>query len=324
MTGLQAALTVTMTLAGLAYGAHRLLLLGFRVSRQPPTTDPAALGLAFESVRFATRNGKTLSAWYLPAVSGAPAVVVMHGWGASAESLLPLGADLNRAGHAVLLPDARGHGASDPDSFSSMPRFAEDIEAGLDWIKARPGMGAARLAVVGHSVGGAAALLAASRRDDLDAVVSLSAFDHPERVMRTWLARAHIPYRPLGWLICRHVERVIGHRFDDIAPRATIGRVQCQVLIGHGSEDDLVPAEAAVSIHAGGDADRVRLLILPGYGHDRPTSFEHLGRTVVDFLAEAARRAEGSIGRACRPPNGSSQRAAGLPGGNDPGQGGFS
>jgi pimeloyl-ACP methyl ester carboxylesterase len=288
MNVFEALLLASLSLAGIAYAAHRLLLLGFRIPRGPVQTDPGDLGLGFEVGRITTINGKILSGWYLPSAPGAPATVVMHGWGASAESLLPLGAALNRAGHAVLLLNARGHGGSESDSFSSMPRFAEDIEAGLGWIKERPGAAPARLTVVGHSVGGAAALLAASRRDDLGAVVSLSAFDHPERVMRTWLARARIPYRPLGWMICRHVERVIGHRFDDIAPRTTIAHIRCPVLIGHGADDDLVPPEAAALIHAGGDPGRVRLMILPGYGHDRPVNFDHLGETVAAFLAEAA------------------------------------
>ncbi|SEH40393.1 alpha/beta hydrolase [Magnetospirillum fulvum] len=271
--------------AGLAGIAYLALLWSFRVPRIVSATDPAAFGCRFEAVRVPTVRSRSLFGWYLPAAPGAAAVAVIHGWGAGADSLLPLGASLNRAGYAVLLVDARSHGASDGDSFSSMPRFAEDLDSALDWLKARPGPPPSRLVVLGHSVGGAAALLCASRRDDLAAVVSLSAFDHPERVMQVYFDRAHIPYRPVGWLLNRIVERVIGHRFDDIAPLATIGRIRCPVLIGHGAEDELVPAAVAAAIAARGDPARVEVHILADSTHDRPASFDLLGEIIVAFLA---------------------------------------
>jgi len=65
----------------------------------------------------------------------------------------PVVPPLHKAGFAVLLLDARCHGRSDDDSFTSMPRFAEDIAAGLDWLKRQPGIAADQLALLGHSVG---------------------------------------------------------------------------------------------------------------------------------------------------------------------------
>lgn len=84
-------------------------------------------------------NGKTLFAWFVPApgTSKTPAVLVMHGWGANVGMMLPSVAPLVGAGLAVLLLDARCHGASGDEAFTSLPRFAQDIEVRLDWL-ARP------------------------------------------------------------------------------------------------------------------------------------------------------------------------------------------
>lgn len=277
-----AAVTGAATVAGLRWAVWR----GFRAPRLPVTSTPASFGLAHTDIAIPTANGKILAGWLVPAAAGAPLVVVMHGWGANAEIMLPLATALHRHGFAVLLVDARSHGRSDMDTFSSMPRFAEDLDAVLDWLAtggmARP----ARLALLGHSVGGAAALLCASRRSGVDAVVSLSAFDHPETVMRAYLARAHIPFRPFGWLVCRYVERVIGHRFDAIAPVATIRRVGCPVLVGHGAEDRLVPPDCARAIAAAA-ANPVELALLPGAGHEEPPSYEDLGTMLAAFLHRA-------------------------------------
>ena len=38
-------------------------------------------------------------------------------------------------GWSVLLPDARGHGLSEADTHSSLPRFAEDLDSALDWVR---------------------------------------------------------------------------------------------------------------------------------------------------------------------------------------------
>lgn len=128
-------------------------------------TRPEALGLAALPVDIPGPNGKTLFAWFVPAPGEAktPAILVMHGWGANASMMLPLVAPLLGAGWAVLLLDARCHGASGDDAFTSLPRFAQDIEAGLDWLARQPQVDACRLAVIGHSVGAGAALLSATR-----------------------------------------------------------------------------------------------------------------------------------------------------------------
>lgn len=281
-TAMIAAVTGAATVAGLRWAVWR----GFRAPRPPVTISPAAFGLAHTDIAIPTANGKVLAGWLVPAAPGAPLVVVMHGWGANAETMLPLAKVLHRHGFALLLLDARSHGRSEADTFSSMPRFAEDLDAAIDWLATGGADRPARLALLGHSVGGAAALLCASRRTGMDAVVSLSAFDHPETVMRAYLARAHVPFRPFGWLVCRYVERIIGHRFDAIAPVATIRNVRCPVLIGHGAEDRLVPPDCARAIAAAA-ASPVELVLLPGTGHEEPPSYDHLGDMLAAFLRRA-------------------------------------
>lgn len=76
-------------------------------------------------------------------------------------------------------PDARNHGQSDTHSFSSLPRFAEDLESVLEWLHTNHPTACEKLVLLGHSVGAGAVLLAASRRTDIAAVISVSAFAGP-------------------------------------------------------------------------------------------------------------------------------------------------
>jgi dipeptidyl aminopeptidase/acylaminoacyl peptidase len=213
----------------------------------------------------------------------------MHGWGGNAEMMLPLAGPLHAAGYSLLLLDARCHGKSDGDSFASLPRFAEDVDAGLAWLAAQPEVDPQRLGIVGHSVGAGAALLAASRRRDVRAVVSLAAFAHPAAMMRRWMSGMHISYWPLGAYILAYVQRVIGHRFDAIAPCNTIAKVACPVLIVHGLADDTVPVAEAQQIHAGRASDAVELLLVPGSHDDYGDIGRQIG-AVCDFLDRAMGR----------------------------------
>lgn len=277
-------LAAAAALAGLSRaGVHAAIRHGLRAAREDHVGTPARLGLHACEVRIPTSNGKHLFGWFIAAADVAPAVVVMHGWGANASLMLAVAQPLHEAGFAVLLLDARGHGRSDDDGFASLPRFAEDIEHGLDWLRRHPGIDAARCAVLGHSVGAGAALLAASRRTDVAAVVSVSAFAHPGELLRRMLAQRRIPYAPVGWYVLHYVQHVIGYRFDDIAPVNTITRVRCPVLLVHGTEDQTVPFDDARRIVAARAHRRVRLVALPG-GHDtREAMTERIG-ALIRFL----------------------------------------
>ncbi|MCE2947248.1 MAG: alpha/beta hydrolase [bacterium] len=247
---------------------HRMILEGLRAPRVPhdlthELPDQSRLARPRIVVRAPIEcwlpavDGSRLFAWHLPAPASAtaPAVVLMHGWGANGAMLLPLARALQGAGWHVLLPDARCHGRSDDASFSSLPRFAEDIDAALAWLGTQPAVDRSRVVLIGHSVGAAAALLCASRRTDLSGVVSVSAFAHPAEVMRRWLAQRRIPFRPAGWYVLRHVQRVIGTSFDAIAPVNTIAGMACPVLLVHGVRDEIVPH---------GDAGRLAAAARPG------------------------------------------------------------
>lgn len=253
-----------------------------------PGSSPADAGIQW--VTIPTANGKQLAAQWIPAGEGGPQrmAILMHGWGGNGSQLRPAADALRGQRWSVLLPDARSHGRSDADTFSSLPRFAEDLEACLDWLHRHRSHSAQddshpQLVLLGHSLGASASLLCASRREDVSAVVSVSAFAHPEQVMRRWLAEYRIPFWPIGWLVNRYIESVIGHHFDDIAPVRTIARVKAPVLLVHGSEDDVVPLVCAEQLKAA--ASNATLLVVPGR-HDSFADEAGLNVKVLDWLGQ--------------------------------------
>ena len=142
----------------------------------------------------------------------------------------------------------------------------EAAHRSIEDIMAQPlGIGALMRSL--HRYSSDAALLAAARQPSIRAVVSLAAFAHPAAMMRRWLAGMHIPFWPLGAYILAYVQRVIGYRFDDIAPCATIAKLRCPTLIVHGLADATVPVAEARQIYAARTSEAVELLLVPG-SHD--------------------------------------------------------
>ena len=272
----------------LRLAVHRLILHSLRAPRLPHLRTPADLGFQAHELRLPVAHGKSLFAWFVPVPGArlAPAVLLMHGWGANASLMLPALAPLHAAGYSVMLLDARCHGNSDDEVFTSLPRFAQDIDAGLDWLRWQPEVDDQRLVVLGHSVGAGAALLCATRRQDVKAVVCLGAFAHPQEVMRRWLAEVHLPYLVIGWYLLRHVQHVIGVRFDEIAPLHSMARVSCPVLLVHGSEDEVVPVGDAQRLQAAGRPGQVTWIEIPG-GHDPSEAAPAYVPQLINFLQQA-------------------------------------
>lgn len=115
--------------------------------------------------------------------SNFPAVVLITGSGPQNRDeelmghkpFLVLSDWLTRQGIAVLRYDDRGVGKSG-GTFGGATSFdfADDAEAGFDFLKKQPGIDTSRCGLIGHSEGGMIAPIIASRRGDVDFIVLLA------------------------------------------------------------------------------------------------------------------------------------------------------
>ncbi|UCH79455.1 MAG: alpha/beta fold hydrolase [Candidatus Coatesbacteria bacterium] len=156
---------------------------------EPATTETAAgagaenEGPPAEEVSFPTADGWEIHATYWEAGEGLPAVVLLHMLPADRTSYAAFGAQLAAAGFNVLALDSRGHGESlnhrgetrryqdfsDDDHRSSVA----DVAAAKEFLASR-GAEAAKLGLVGASIGANFALNYAAGDGDVRAVVLLS------------------------------------------------------------------------------------------------------------------------------------------------------
>ncbi len=268
--------------AGAYYAAPRVMMRAFAPPKRDMSQTPSDLDLPEEQIWLQNSNGTKLHGWFIPVDGPAPVVIVLHGWGGNAALMLPLAPYLHDAGYHALFLDSRNHGHSEHERFTSMPRFAEDLEVAARWSQERAEV--TSIGVIGHSVGAGAAILSASRSDHFDAVVSVSAPGHPGEMMREQMA--NIP-GPLLTLMFGAMQHLIGYRFDEFAPRNRIAHVEAPVLIVHGADDDVVPLG---SLHELADAQPdAETLIVAGAGHSDLAPFEPRVGEITKFFDRSLR-----------------------------------
>lgn len=256
--------------------------------RRIPARGPLDYGLVDEPILFSS-NGVPLRGWLIPPASRqdpAPTVIVAHGWSGNAADMLPAARVLREAGFAVALYDARGHGASGKDGPITILKFAEDIRACLDYLGTRPDLDPGRIGVLGHSLGGSGALLAAAMDPRVRAVVSCSAFADPRTITADFLRRFHIPLWPFLPLVCRFIERWLGTRMEDVAPKNVIGRIRAPLLLLHGARDRFIPPQHMEVLYGAARSARAESRRLANRHHFDVTTDTRCGAEIVAFFGE--------------------------------------
>lgn len=190
------AVPAALVLALVAVPALGLAVAVNNVPRTPLDGDtPATHGLAYEDVTFTTRDGVTLSGWYIPSENGA-AVALMHGAGSNRSGVLDQAVVLARNGYGVLLFDARGHGESGGRAMDFGWYGDADVSAAVDHLVGREDVDPDRVGAVGMSMGGEEAIGAAASDSRIAVVVAEGATGRVA-ADRAWLDDE---YGLRGWL----------------------------------------------------------------------------------------------------------------------------
>ncbi len=231
----------------------------------------------------------------------APAVLMLHGFGSSKDEVGAMyareAAALAERGIASLRLSFRGFGKSDGDTgASTIDGQVEDALAAAEFLQSLEGVDPERLGLLGFSLGGGVAVLAAARHPDgFEALATWSSVGDFDTDMKASLgqetfdrARAEgIVGLDLGW----RTIALKGEFFDSLEAHSIADALRAQdmpILAVAGSED--FSAAYAASFAAAGAAGS-EAWIVPGADHvfgvlgeDQSTAEEVIART-ADWFA---------------------------------------
>lgn len=216
--------------AGAVVGVGSLLTAPVPRAIGPPPAD-----LLVKAVTIRSASGSEVAAWHVPADSARRAVVLMHGIRADRTSLLDRARLFHEEGDHVLLFDFQAHGESPGERITLGWRERHDAIAAVRWMReTHPGL---PVAVVGQSMGGAAALYAGA---DLgaDALVIESVYGSVREATENRIAmRLGAPGRWLAPLLTAQMRLRLGVPADSLQPAEAVRHVAAPLLVAGGTAD---------------------------------------------------------------------------------------
>lgn len=275
----------------------------------PPPAPPARV------VQLMSGDGMPIAASHWPGpAADAPAVLLLHGIGGSRDAWTRHALWLNGLGYAVLAIDFRGHGGSGAAERTFGWREAEDAAAGFAFL--RSGTPGRKIAVIGVSLGGAAALLGRNGPLPADAMVLQAVYPDLRTAIRNRIGAR------VGEALATLAEPLLSFQSwprygvgpDRIAPANALERYRGRVLvIGGGADMQTTPADTR-RLHAAGRSD-ASLWMVAGADHaDTCGLWSPAYRARVGAFLESALRPPASAatcraarrcvwgGRSCRDP----------------------
>jgi len=184
-------LAITAACGWIVYGITRPPRAPYLVT---PKTFSMVTGPVLKAADATWKNhdGTDARGWIIRGAEGAPAVILLHGYGADRSWLLNLAVKLNETTNfTVLWPDLRGHGENPPVNWTLFGGTdGDDVTAAIDYLHTlktpagKPHIGP-RIGIYGIGLGSYAALDAAKRSAEVRALALDSVPGSPDDLIRS-------------------------------------------------------------------------------------------------------------------------------------------
>mgnify|MGYP001604008820 CR=1 FL=1 len=221
-------------------------LYGFWTAIHPPkfitNLTPKDLGWEYEEVSLTTKDGISLSSWFVPSVNKSDQVIILlHGYPADKANLLYwvefLHPDFN-----LFFVDFRYFGNSSGSLTTIGFHEQKDLQVALDYLEDK---GFSKTGVMGFSLGGAVAISTASFDERIKSVVSDSAFAKIDLMGHAFYRNLWILKYPLTQLTLFWAQIFLRINVSD-SPEKAAQNLQIPVLLIHSQKDATIPFENAL------------------------------------------------------------------------------
>lgn len=250
--------------AALFSGVVLLVVLAYLAGSALSAPANRTIGAAPSDLRALDVRFGGVKGWFVAAGEDAPCVVLMHAMRSDRRGMIERARFLREAGYASLLFDFQGHGESPGEQITFGYRESANAEAAVSLLRHR--FKCPRVAAVGQSMGGAAALVG-SGPIDVDALVLESVYPSIEEAvtarLELHLGRAGSLLAPLLTL---QLQPRLGIDFEAMRPLERISQFHRPVLVMAGTEDRHTPIEQARRLFAAANEPKA-FWAVPGAVH---------------------------------------------------------
>jgi pimeloyl-ACP methyl ester carboxylesterase len=272
-----------MYLVGGLIGLYLLfsLIFTYVVQQFPrkPVTDPPDWGRIIDT-KIPAIDGGVLEVWRIePQGPSRGLVVLAHGWSRNRDRMVSRARIFARWGFTTVLHSARDHGGSSRRRFMNAVKFAEDIEAVINWL-GQP------VILYGHSIGSAGAIIAASRNPAGIRILFLEACYAYTREALLSLYRWVNPFFGIcfGPMILFWLNLFYGNKLDTVSPARLAADIQIPVMLIHGERDRRFPLSFALELKRSFAPEQVELYVGEGAGHSDSSRTPGYEAAVQSFL----------------------------------------
>jgi pimeloyl-ACP methyl ester carboxylesterase len=285
---LSLSVALSATFGWLCYQQARLLVLS---PRSVATRTPADYGIRnFQDVSITTVDGVRLGAWYAPPTrTDGASIIFIHGHVSNRSHFLARAALFVEQGYGMLFLDLRHHGTSDGDISTMGLLEVQDVEAAFDFLTQQPELNPDRIAIYGHSMGGATAIMAFRRIPQARVLIAESAYSSVEDNLRLRIVQdLPIPAFILPQVIILFCNVLTGENLFDVRPIDDIQHLDGRpVLLVHGRLDNIVPLENSERLFAAAHEPKAFWQI-EGAGHmgSFEVSAQVYATSIIPFLEQ--------------------------------------
>ncbi len=241
---------ILMLLAAIAYisGGAYLWLQQRRLIFYPKraiATTPAKLNMEYKQVWLPvptssndnqSADSQQVYGWWIPnSQNPAPTILYLHGNGGNIGDRVDILRRFHQMGFAVFAIDYRGYGRSSGE-FPSEKTVYEDAETAWKYLLQEQKIPPQKIAIYGHSLGGAIAIELAIRHPQMKGLIVEGSFTS----IRDMIDDRNFIYQlfPVNWLLTQH--------FDSLGK---VGQLQVPILYIHGEQDEVVPAHMSQTLY---------------------------------------------------------------------------
>ncbi len=238
-----------------------LTYLVHQIPREPVQCHPD-WGRVLDT-RIPAVGGGELEVWRIEAEEKSRGVVLLaHGWSRNRDRMVDRARIFGRMGFTTVLHSARDHGGSSRKRFMNAIRFAQDIETVMDWIN-EP------VLLYGHSIGAAAAVIAASRRTAQIRLLFLEGcYARTREAMFSLYRNQNSFLGPVfAPMVLLWMDIFYRFRLDTVSPVRLAPSIDLPVLIIHGGRDQNFPLHHAWRLRDSFPAGRAELFVSLGSDH---------------------------------------------------------